>query len=96
MLAFDAPAHGQSEGTSVTLQDYIDMIRKVVELYGPIDAFICHSFGGLALSHYLETVKHDSHTRAVLIAPATETTTAIDSFFRFLQLNDAVRKEFEH
>jgi len=95
VLAFDAPAHGQSEGKSVTLQDYVDMIRKVVEQYGPIDAFICHSFGGLALAHYLESVKPDPHTRVVLIAPATETTTAIDSFFRFLQLNDAVRKEFE-
>ncbi len=95
VLAFDAPAHGQSEGKTVTLPDYVDMIRKIVELYGPIDAFICHSFGGLAVSHYLETVKHDGQTKVVLIAPATETTTAIDSFFRFLQLSDVVRKEFE-
>jgi len=95
VLAFDAPAHGQSEGKTSTLPEYIDMIRKVASLYGPIDAYICHSFGGLALAHYLETVKHDQNTRVVLIAPATETTTAIDSFFRFLQLNDKVRKEFE-
>jgi pimeloyl-ACP methyl ester carboxylesterase len=95
VLAFDAPAHGQSEGKTATLPEYIDMIRKVVELYGPIDAFICHSFGGLAIAHYLETVKHERQTKVVMIAPATETTTAIDSFFRFLQLNDKVRKEFE-
>ncbi len=95
VLAFDAPAHGQSEGKISTLPDYIEMIMKVVELYGPIDAFICHSFGGLAITHYLETVKHGPQTKVVLIAPATETTTAIDSFFRFLQLNDKVRKEFE-
>ena len=30
-----------------------------------------------------------------LIAPATETTTAIDHFFRFLRLDFALRKEFE-
>lgn len=95
VLAFDAPAHGLSEGKTITLPEYIEMIRKIVENYGPIDAFICHSFGGIAISHYLETVKHDRNTKVVLIAPATETTTAIDSFFRFLQLNDKVRKEFE-
>jgi predicted alpha/beta hydrolase family esterase len=95
VLAFDAPAHGQSEGKTITLLEYIDMITKIVELYGPVDAFICHSYGGIALTHYLETVHHDRQTRVVLIAPATETTTAIDSFFRFLQLNDKVRKEFE-
>jgi pimeloyl-ACP methyl ester carboxylesterase len=96
VLAFDAPAHGQSEGKTLSLPVYIDMIRKIVELYGPVNAFIGHSFGGLAIAHYLETVKHDHHTKVVLIAPATETTTAIDSFFRFLQLNDAVRMEFEN
>jgi predicted alpha/beta hydrolase family esterase len=95
VLAFDAPAHGQSEGKTISLPDYVEMIRKIVELYGPVIAFIGHSFGGLAIAHYLETVKHDHQTKSVLIAPATETTTALDSFFRFLQLNDRVRKEFE-
>jgi hypothetical protein len=32
--------------------------------------------------------------KLVLIAPATETVTAIDSFFKFLQLNDGIRTEF--
>jgi len=95
VLAFDAPAHGQSEGKTVNLLEYIDMISKINISYGPVDAYICHSFGGIASVHYLEKTKHDANTKLVLIAPATETTTAIDSFFRFLQLSDKVRKEFE-
>ena len=91
----DAPAHGQSEGKTVNLLEYIDMISKINISYGPVDAYICHSFGGIASVHYLEKTKHDANTKLVLIAPATETTTAIDSFFRFLQLSDKVRKEFE-
>ena len=95
VLAFDAPAHGLSEGKTIRLSDYVDMIARIVELYGLVQSFICHSYGGLAIAHYLETVKHDHRTRVAMIAPATETTTAMHSFFHFLQLNDTVRREFE-
>lgn len=95
VLAFDAPAHGASEGKSVHVLQYADMIGHVANLYGSIDTFICHSFGGIALSQYLEKADHNQQTRVVLIAPATETTTAIDSFFTFLQLNDRIRKSFD-
>ena len=95
VYAFDAPAHGNSEGKMINLIDYIEMIRNVETIYGKMDAFICHSFGGIAVSQYMETVKHDSNLKIVLIAPATETTSAIDGFFTFLQLSQKVRKEFE-
>lgn len=95
VLAFDAPAHGSSDGKQVTLLDYVEMISKVEKLYGHIDSYLCHSFGGFALVMYLEKRPHDAKTRAVLVAPASETTAAIDGFFQFLQLNDKVRKEFD-
>ena len=38
---------------------------------------------------------HDDKSRVVLIAPATETSSAIDAFFRYLKLDEEVRKEFE-
>ncbi len=34
-------------------------------------------------------------TRVALIAPATETTSAIDSFFKFLDLRPEIRKDFD-
>jgi pimeloyl-ACP methyl ester carboxylesterase len=95
VMAFDAPAHGKSGGKRINLPLYIQTITKVAELYGPIDGFITHSFGGLAATHYLETVAHNDDTRLVLIAPATETTSAIDSFFNFLKLSTDIRKEFD-
>ncbi len=95
VLAFDAPAHGSSEGTRVNLLDYVEMIANVEKNYGRVNSFICHSFGGLALVMYLENRPHDPHTKAVLIAPASETIIAIDGFFRFLQLNDKVRAAFD-
>jgi pimeloyl-ACP methyl ester carboxylesterase len=94
VLAFDAPAHGHSGGKRITLPLYIDTIRTIYFEFGTIQSFMAHSFGGLALAHFLEKIPHDTNTRLALIAPATETTTAIDSFFRFLQLGGGVRKEF--
>lgn len=95
VYVFDAPAHGRSTGDRITLPLYIETIKRINELYGPMDAYIGHSFGGLVLSHYLETVSHDKNLKVVFIAPATETATSIDLFFRFLHLSDGVRKEFD-
>lgn len=96
VLAFDAPAHGSSEGKRTHAVEYAAMIRKVIDLYGPIDSFIAHSFGGIALSLALEETGHDANTRIVLIAPATETSTAVDTAFAMLAIKDAaVRKAID-
>lgn len=96
VLAFDAPAHGISEGVTVNAMQYGEMIEQVYALYGPINSFLAHSFGGMALSLALENIPHNEKTRIVLIAPATETTTAIEQAFTLLQIkNEAVRKAFD-
>jgi len=96
VLAFDAPAHGESDGTTTNAIEYCAMIKKVVEDFGPVQSFLAHSFGGISLSLALEEMPHDENTRVVFIAPATETTSAVDGAFNMLKLkNEAVRHEFE-
>jgi esterase/lipase len=96
VLAFDAPAHGESEGTTTNAIEYSKMITEVITRYGPVQGFIAHSFGGIALSLAMEDMPHDEKMRIVFIAPATETTTAVDGAFTMLKLKDkAVRAEFE-
>lgn len=95
VLAFDAPAHGRSSGRKITAPLYKKAIQEIHKRYGPVQSFMAHSFGGLAVSLALEEISHNADYRLVLIAPATETTTAIDSFFRFLKLDDSIRPEFE-
>lgn len=95
VLAFDAPAHGRSEGRRITLPLYVDMIRAVYDRYGPIQSFMGHSLGALALTLFLESTPHDSATRVVLIAPAVEATAAVDMFFQILELNNEVRTAFD-
>lgn len=95
VYAFDAPAHGRSSGETVNAMVYRDFIKTVNQKYGPFKYFICHSFGGLALSLALEEIPHDDTYRVVLIAPATETTTAVDQLFRLFRLRPSLRKAFE-
>lgn len=95
VLAFDAPAHGRSSGKQVNAVVYSSFIRHIYQHYGPVQSFIAHSFGGLCLCLALAEMKPDNDRRVVLIAPATETATAINQFFHFIQLkSDNVRKEF--
>ncbi|HMO63124.1 MAG TPA: alpha/beta fold hydrolase [Ferruginibacter sp.] len=97
VIAFDAPAHGRSTGKTVNALEYSDMIVQIMRRYGPVNGYIAHSFGGLALALALEKTKHDAATKVVFIAPATETTTAIDTAFGMIGLkNKMVRKEFDN
>jgi pimeloyl-ACP methyl ester carboxylesterase len=94
VLAFDAPAHGESEGTQINVLIYKEMLEEIIRSFGPFHAFLAHSFGGLAICLALEDMPHAHDVKLVLIAPATETTTAVDLLFRILQLNGKVRRAF--
>jgi pimeloyl-ACP methyl ester carboxylesterase len=62
VLAFDAPAHGQSGGRQITIPLYVKTIQTIQEKYGPIHAYMGHSFGGLAISLFLEQTNEEEMT----------------------------------
>ena len=96
VIAFDAPAHGNSEGNTVNAVEYSLMIKRIIDFYGPVQGFVAHSFGGIAVCLAMESIPHDSNTKIVLIAPATETSTAVDGAFAMIGLkNDRLRKTFD-
>jgi pimeloyl-ACP methyl ester carboxylesterase len=95
VLAFDAPAHGRSGGEQINAPLYKKTVQEIIRFYGPVQSFMAHSFGGMAVCLALEEIKHGPEFRLALIAPATETATAIDSFFKFLRLDATLRPEFE-
>jgi pimeloyl-ACP methyl ester carboxylesterase len=95
VLGFDAPAHGRSSGKRVTALVYRDLIKYIHREYGPVQSYMGHSLGGFALCLALAEIPHDQSFRAVLVAPSTETSTAITNFFELLRLDDHVRNEFE-
>jgi pimeloyl-ACP methyl ester carboxylesterase len=93
VLAFDAPAHGISQGKTINALLYRDMIWKAAELYGPFYSIISHSLGGIAAS--LAAEKMDALQKLVLIAPATETKRAVNNFLKLIRLNSSFKKELE-
>lgn len=95
VLGFDAPAHGRSTGKQFNALLYKELILTIYKNYGPVHSFLAHSLGGLALSLALEDIEHDAATKVALIAPATETTTAVTAFFTYLKLDPALRPAFD-
>lgn len=94
VLAFDAPAHGRSSGKRVNALIYRDMILFLYEKYGPIHSYMAHSFGSLAVALALEKLPRLDEQRLVLIAPLTETTRALESFFSLLRITPPVQEAF--
>lgn len=95
VLAFDAPGHGLSEGKIINALIYKQMILAVEAGFGPIDGFIAHSLGALATSLALEQLPPTPLRRAALIAPASETTTAVAGFYQIFKLKAPVKQAFE-
>ena len=69
VIAFDAPAHGLSDGKTTNLLDMVNAIRALVERFS-ITAAIGHSFGGVAM-HYLAR-QYDSWRKIVTISTPME------------------------
>ncbi len=95
VFAFDAQAHGNSEGRTITLPEYIINIEDIHKQYGPFDAYIGHSLGASAIVHFLETVPYTTGTKTVLIAPSTEVTSLITRFAGILRLNNRVKNNLD-
>jgi pimeloyl-ACP methyl ester carboxylesterase len=84
VVAFDHPAHGQSEGNRATYLEAAAALTAVARRVGPVHAVIGHSFGCtatmLALSRGLPI------ERAVLVAPPAESLVWARGFGRAIGL----------
>ena len=89
ITVMDAKAHGKSEGKQIILPDYVAMIETLEKQYGKFNGYLAHSFGGIAVSLHLEK-SANPEAKLVLIAPATETETAIRLFSKIVGLNEQV------
>lgn len=95
VYAYEAPGHGNSEGERLNAHLYAQVLQDIMVAHGPFDGFMAHSLGGLSLMLALHENPPENEPLIALIAPATESTTAADKFFEFLQLPDSLRKTFE-
>ncbi len=95
ILAFDAPGHGISDGKTTNAKEFSECIIEIDKKFGTLYAIVAHSFGGMAAALATENYLHQLQ-RLVLIAPATETRRAIDSFFEFLKMPLKFKPAFDN
>ncbi len=88
IVSFDAPAHGLSKGDTTNLTEFVAAINYINEIYGPFEAAIGHSFGGVALLAALK-VNHFIK-KIVVIGIDCSNNNVIDNFVKKLQLKQKV------
>ena len=49
VISFDGPSHGKSEGKTTAMPEFLDTIKVIDKQFGPFEAAIGHSFGGMSL-----------------------------------------------
>jgi pimeloyl-ACP methyl ester carboxylesterase len=94
VLAIDAPGHGRSPGRTSSLPQFIDALDVVIRAFGPVEALIGHSLGGLAAALWLaQTPAHQSAIRhAVLISTPLDAGFLVDNFVAMIGLREATTR----
>ena len=49
VISFDGPAHGKSTGKTTMMPEFLSTVKTIEENFGPFEAAIGHSFGGMCL-----------------------------------------------
>ena len=87
-VSFDAPAHGKSPGKTTIMVDFIDTILEIDKQFGPFEAGIGHSLGGMSVLNAIKKglkVKH-----AVVIGSGDIVEDIIDDFIAKLELKPII------
>ncbi|MBQ0733292.1 alpha/beta hydrolase [Aquimarina celericrescens] len=87
-ISFDAPAHGKSPGKRTMLPHFLETIDHLEKLYGPFEAAIGHSLGGMSLLR--TTGQGLSIKKLVIIGTANSITAITKNFAKNLQLSKKV------
>lgn len=87
VVAFDGPAHGLSSGDHTDIIIYSDILKAIIEKYGPLHSVITHSFGAMV---FVTAFDNFDLKKAVFIAPPANILTPLNHFKDTLTLPDKV------
>jgi len=93
VVSFDAPAHGLSSGKNTTMIDFVKSIQQIDKEFGPFEAAIGHSFGGMSLLNSIsEGLKLNS---LVIIGADNSISEIIKSFVKKIELKPGIAGKLE-
>jgi len=90
VLAVDAPAHGDSDGTRTNIYEFAATLVEVVRRHGPVHAVVGHSLGGTAATLVASRGQYDG--RLVVIGAMDRLCHEVSKFARRLELPDGVER----
>lgn len=88
VIAFDAPAHGNSDGTTSNVIDYATALSVLITEFGPVYGVVAHSVGAAALVFMMGTMKHYRIRRLVFAGAPCELSDVLARFASRLNLTD--------
>lgn len=100
VISFDAPAHGESPGKQTNMLEITDVVLALGKKYGPFNATITHSFGGMIAAYAMSLdMKFE---KVISICPPADLDVIIENFSRSLRIPnismqfmlDKLRKNF--
>lgn len=83
-ISFDAPAHGKSSGNSTIMTEFIAAIIEIDKQFGPFEAAVGHSLGGMALLNAIK--KGLKINRLTIIGSGDKVKDILDDFVSKLEL----------
>ena len=87
-VSFDAPAHGKSPGKTSIMIDFIATILEIDEKFGPFEAAIGHSLGGMSVLNAIKKGLKVNH--AVVIGSGDIIEDIMDDFVAKLELKPSI------
>ncbi|WP_035672172.1 alpha/beta fold hydrolase [Flavobacterium sp. 83] len=87
-ISFDAPAHGKSPGKTTIMVDFIAAILEIDNQFGPFEAVIGHSLGGMSILNAIK--KGFKVNKAVVIGSGDIVQDIMDDFVAKLKLNPSI------
>ncbi|HJU89017.1 MAG TPA: alpha/beta hydrolase [Gemmatimonadaceae bacterium] len=92
-VTFDAPAHGDSPGSTSTLLEFAATVEAIIAQIGAPRATIAHSLGGTAVAYAAS--RGFSVGRLVLIAAAANPLVYFRAFMELLGIPESQRERYE-
>jgi pimeloyl-ACP methyl ester carboxylesterase len=96
-ISFDAPAHGKSSGNTTIMTEFIASIIEIDKEFGPFEAAVGHSLGGMALLNAIK--KGLKINRLTIIGSGDKVKDILDDFVYKLELkpefSSHLQKHFE-
>jgi pimeloyl-ACP methyl ester carboxylesterase len=87
-ISFDAPAHGKSPGKNTIMVDFISAILEIDKQFGPFEAAIGHSLGGMSVLNAIKKGLKVNH--AVVIGSGDIVQDIMDDFVAKLGLKPSI------